>query len=566
MGVASTRPTWTSAWVIGVAAVLLLGDRPQAQQSAALALENMFERGAIFEDRNGDEVIDFVNARLVLGEAPTPAEIAAAANVAARLGFETMALELPLASDEDTDATVIAVGRRGVARAGLSAADVGLDELDAGEGLVRVVDIGGRPGLIVTGADEDGTRAAATLFAGRLPHVWDPKGPSLADALDDLHAFLEQEGVTPRELVVADIRAVDGGDAIERLTLTAHMERSGDVTRAEQALDRLIAEREQADADTQDAEQDEDEEDQDEDEEDDEEGPVLSYPGALIVRVELVADGASPVSVDLERVAGPEPGPLGARPGSGLKRNLDLSSVYANDGFFGDANSDLIPDRTDVVLVPFGEGIDGTIDLAARIGLEVTGLSVPLVRTPDEIDRPGSQPTLVLIGMSHPLIDDLVDDEKLTLPDLEPGQGLIQIVRPAFGTKSAVVITGGDAVGVRRAIRQVADRFPHVWERGKDRTTVDDIEDDVRKLLSGRSPAGQAATALYKLEKIAEELSERDLESVQVKVYVDKPAAGLARARAAHGRRSGPDFPARRGRREPRRPGGETDQRQRNAD
>ena len=518
MGVASKRPSWTSAWVIGVAVALLCGGRPQAQQPAALALENMFERGAIFEDRNDDEVIDFVHARLVVGQTPTPAEIAAAANVAARLGFETMALDVPLASDEDTDATVIAVGRRGVARAGLSTADVGLDTLEAGEGLVRVVDIDGRRGLIVAGADEDGTRAAATLFAGRLPHVWDPKGPSLADVLDDLREFLDQEGTAPREVVVADVRAVDGGDAIERLTLTAHMEASGDVTQAEQALDRLIAEREQVDADTQD--------DEEQDEEDDE-GPVLSYPGALVVRVELVADGASPVAVDLDRVAGPEPGPLGGRPGSGMKRNLDLSSVYANDGFLGDANSDLIPDRTDVVLVPFGEGIDGTIDLAARIGLEVTGLSVPLVRTPDEIDRPGSEPTLILIGTSHPLINDLIEDEKLTLPDLEPGQGLIQVVRPAFGTKTAVVITGGDAVGVRRAIQQVADRFPHVWERGKDRTTVDNIEDDVRKFLSGRSPAGQAATALYKLEQIADELSERDLESVEVKVYVDKPAAGL---------------------------------------
>ena len=76
-----------------------------------------------------------------------------------------------------------------------------------------------------------------------------------------------------------------------------------------------------------------------------------------------------------------------------MKRSLDLSSVYSSDGFLGDANSDLIPDRTDVVIVPSGAGIDGTIDLAARIGLEDTGLSIPLVSTVDEIDTPGTDPT-----------------------------------------------------------------------------------------------------------------------------------------------------------------------------
>ena len=102
-------------------------------------------------------------------------------------------------------------------------------------------------------------------------------------------------------------------------------------------------------------------------------------------------------------------------------------------------------------------------------------------------------------------------------------------MKPAFGSKGAVVITGGDAVGVARALAQVTERFPHVWARGKDRTTIDDIEVDLRRALSGRSPAGQAATALYKLEQIVGELSTRDLESVQVYVYVDRPAAGLDR-------------------------------------
>src|SRR5439155_21385627 len=100
-------------------------------------------------------------------------------------------------------------------------------------------------------------------------------------------------------------------------------------------------------------------------------------------------------------------------------------------------------------------------------------------------------------------------------------------VKKAFGEKSAVVVTGGDAAGVARAVGQLAERFPHIWARGKDRTTLDDVEDDLRKFVAGRSPAGQAAMALYKLDTLTEELRGKELSSAHVKVFVEKAADGF---------------------------------------
>ena len=505
------QSVWVGALVIGTASAALHAG--QAAPDAALTLETVFERGPVLQDRNGDAVVDFVNARFVIGDQATPAEVAAAAEVAARLGFETLAIDLPLSSSNDTDRTPIVLGQAGLASFGVQPGEVGIDGLESGEGLIAVAEIDGRAALIIAGADDAGTLAAARTFAGRLPQVWDPKGPSLTDVTEDVQVFLSEERASPMEVTVTTVLVAAGGNAIQRLDVEAQMRSSGDVRAAEQTLTRLVEERPETPASS----------------DEDTEAPTLSYPGAAVVRITLVADGTTATSIDLPRVLEPEEDARGARPGSGAKRSLDLSSVYATDGWLGDANSDLIPDRTDVLLVPAGDGIEGTIDLAARIGLETTGLSVPLVRTPEEIDNAGSLPTLILIGTDHPLIDELVDDEKLALPDLGPGEGLIQVVKPAFGSKGAVVITGGDAVGVARALAQVTERFPHVWARGKDRTTIDDIEVDLRRALSGRSPAGQAATALYKLEQIVGELSTRDLESVQVYVYVDRPAAGLDR-------------------------------------
>ncbi len=113
------------------------------------------------------------------------------------------------------------------------------------------------------------------------------------------------------------------------------------------------------------------------------------------------------------------------------------------------------------------------------------------------------------------------------MPPLAAGEGWIQVIPKAFGDKSAVVITGGDAPSVERALRQVSERFPNIWSRGKDRTTLDGIEDDVWGFLSGRSPAGQAATALYKLEQLAKELAYKELASAEVAVYVEKAEEGL---------------------------------------
>ncbi len=61
------------------------------------ALSDFFKTGVVLQDRNGDGAIDFVDARIVLPEQPSSAELAAASDIAARLGFETSAMNLPLA-------------------------------------------------------------------------------------------------------------------------------------------------------------------------------------------------------------------------------------------------------------------------------------------------------------------------------------------------------------------------------------------------------------------------------------------------------------------------------------
>ena len=167
-------------------------------------------------------------------------------------------------------------------------------------------------------------------------------------------------------------------------------------------------------------------------------------------------------------------------------------------------------------------GTKETLDLAARLGLEAAGMSVPIVRLPEEIEEPSDEPTLVLIG-DHPLLD----EETIPKIELERGEGVVRVVPNAFGPKSAVIVSGSDDAGTDRALEQIAEHFPNIWERGKDRTTIDDIETDLWRFFSGRSPAGQAAVALYKLDQLVAELNEEELARAKVTVSLEKPPAGF---------------------------------------
>ena len=124
-----------------------------------------------------------------MGEAPTPGETRAAAEIAARLGFETMALDLPLARGTAAEGVLVAIGRGGLAASGLASPGVDPTSLDADEGAVVVREADGRRWVLVLGGGDEGLVAAARMFAGalrtRVPcprRCWRPRATTCRDA------------------------------------------------------------------------------------------------------------------------------------------------------------------------------------------------------------------------------------------------------------------------------------------------------------------------------------------------------------------------------------------------
>ena len=491
-------------------------------QTAAGGLEEVYDAGFVLDDSNGDGHLDSVTARLALPSVPTDAEVAAAANVAARLGYETTALDLPLrryAGAASEVGPVIAIGAGSLSRlaARISDAELG-GELEPGRGTVALV--GGTPRTVVlAGGDDAGTRAAALVFAARLPHIWDPEGSTLGDVVNDVRVVLGAAGIEPDGLAVQRLLVEATQNGIDRLDVSVSVP-AGSASGAAAAL--MSARDEPAPP----VEAPTDPVDEPETEGAQETVPTLPrlrYVGLRLLRVEVTEPGSDSRLVWISNDTEPADAP-GGRAGGGSKDDLDLSNLFTNQGFFGDSDDNLIPDRVDVLLSAASDVSVASADLAGRLGLEAAGVTIPMAKEPDAIDSPADEPPLVLIGSTHPLIAELVDveDSDVELPELAPGQGWIKVVPEAFGDKTAVLVLGGDANGLDRALRQLAERLPHLWERGKDRSTVEDVEEALWRAVSSRSPAGQAATALYKLETIAARLDGLDLETAVVNVFVEK--------------------------------------------
>src|SRR5438093_799143 len=432
--------------------------RTAPADTAPSSLAEIFKPGIVFQDKNGDGVVDFVDARIALPDAPSAGELAAAANIAARLGYETTAMNLPVRLKPDTTDAVsptFFVGAKSLTAANVTLDAIGATGLKAGDGVVVAFTVSGKPAIAVLGGDDDGVNAAAVMLAGHLPLVWDQKGPAIDKVADDAKEFLGGKGVNVSSAAASAIYVRHNLDGAERVVVTLQMPNGGDLVKALVALNQFKA------TTSRDPKR------------------ALSYANVGSVQVRLRAPGSGGAFVDIPRVAPAEAAtasapPPARRPGGGAKENFDLSTFYANEGALADSDNNLIPDRVDVLLSAEGDGTSGVVDLAARLGLESTGVSLPIVKPAKAITSPDGEPILVLIGTSHPIVDQLIKNKKFEAPALRPGEGLIQLVRKAFGEKSALVVTGGDAAGVDRAVQQLAQKLPHIWQRGKDRTTLDE--------------------------------------------------------------------------------------------
>ncbi|HEY0876729.1 MAG TPA: M14 family metallopeptidase [Vicinamibacterales bacterium] len=483
-------------------------------------------------DTNGDGLADAVAARVILPAEPAAEEIEGAANLAARLGFETTGLSLPIvirATELGARTAVdvpILVGRENplVLKA---AAQLGIDlkTLKPGQGLIAAVraPLGGGDGLLLAGGDAAGTLAAANHLASRLPRAWGMSGVTLRMIDEQVAAYLKSRRIAADAAGVSSILVDSDRRGLAYVTVRAQVA-DGDVARAQRALADLDGAHRRG-----------------------MEPRTLNYSDIAETIVELrvgdrIAGRASVRRSGLNsRTLTPpiEPGELApdspgdrGRPAESAPRGpgkrFDLTDVYSLAGWFGDAYVDLIPDRTETTIL-LGDGSDtfGASHIAARIGLESTGVTFPLVKPAAKVRDASREPSPILVGRTNQLVEDLVKIGKTSFDDLKPGEGAVHVVPRAFGETTATVVAGADAAGSEAAAMYLGRRTPYVWETARGSLTLSEVAEDVSRFLSARSGAGQASLALNALDDIAADLKDKKVRSMEVKLFLEKADRGL---------------------------------------
>src|SRR5262249_13123463 len=501
---------------------------------------------SLTRDTNGDSLADAVAARVVVPASPALADVEVATNLAARLGYETTALTLPLVvRDADVAqpaeiAVPILVGRgnRFVQRL-VEAEAVAITSLKPGERLIAAVHspLGRGDGLVVAGGDDEGTLNAGVELAARLPRVWGMTGITLPAVEEQATRYLHSRGVNPSAAGITSMVVDSDKRGIARVTMRVSVA-DADVSRVAKLFEELEAAHRRG-----------------------QEPQTLNFTNLATTAIDVVAGGRVVAHADVSRtglnqrtltppidpdeLAPDSPGERGApaaTPGvaAGPVRNFDLTNAFSIDGWYGDAYTDLIPDRTDTTLILGSAGDSlGAAHIAARLGLETTGITLPLTRLADKVRAPEREPSPILVRRSNALVERLVKIGKAHVDDLRPGEGAVQIVPRAFGGATATVVAGSDAPGTEAAASYLARRAPYVWSNARGSTTLTDVALQANRFLQARTAAGQASQIDTELDAIIADVKDKPLDSIDVRLFVEQKDPALEQYVAAKLQRGG---------------------------
>lgn len=460
-----------------LAAPVLLAGPPQR---SPVGLEDLWAPGWILRDTNRDGHVDDVEAGVRVASA-RPVAGAVAVNLAHRMGFETMSLDLPLAGSRLT----FVVDERPEPGT-LALLGAGLPH--PGRGLVYLDMEADEPRLLLWG-DDDGLAAAGQVIAGRLPALAAPDGLSLAEAVDGLVSGLRALEVPVRHATAIGLTVRTDMIGLESLLVRLWIDSTdGAPDLAALELTPLVPE------------------------------------GIGEVRL-WFGPGQGPAHVVAASASSSLAEPPG-RPTGGGRRQFSLAQMYEPGGFLGDADGDRVPDRTDVLLSVAGDPPPSLIDLGARLGVEGAGIRLPLAIVPADANLSGPLP--LLVGDDHPAVQSMTQEGRLAAGPVA-GRGRLEVVPRSYDDENVALVARGDPVGLDALLAWTARVAPNLASPGLDRPRLADVEHDLWRFLTQRSPAGQAVGALYALEQLRAEVPP-DATDLVVEVAAEGASPGLEAA------------------------------------
>jgi hypothetical protein len=507
-------------------AVCLLAAATSAAAEIA-SLSQVFAPGKGVQDLDGDGLPERIELSIIVADNAGAAELALAADIAARANLESLAADYGLvrkaseAGKWGSLPTPILLGRDlAWAREAAREMKIDLDALGPDEGIVFVFSYRNQRGIVCAGGSTEALLRTGRAFFLRWPYLWEiwgrETGATFTSLESDLARFLSQEQVDLQRTIIREARyafppakeargaqkslAFNTGEIVD-LGIEVSFADADDYEKSLRALDLLRSQRRRGLR-----------------------SEVLSYPACARISFDLgygkrTARIVLPRSGSSRRLLTPafkEP-PRGAAE----ERDFDLSGLFTAKGLYGDLDQDGVLDAVETtVIIPAGFIARNLGALAAKLMLPAAGGSFPLVVLDSEVEAPKGLTAPVLVGLNT-LTQELVRTGRVKFPPLENAWGIVKTVPRAFGKSGALLIHALDTPGLEKTLDFMARSFPAFDDARPGRPAFRDVVRDFERLLRGEMGAAEAWFQ-RQLEKTAAELKDRELERFAVRLALPR--------------------------------------------
>jgi hypothetical protein len=486
-------------------------------------------------DTNNDLIPDDIAARFLIDKQAAAADIEAAAAVAARLGFETSAMDPSLCVSGWDEAkkkkiqwlitfTAVKTTANGKENCGIKVYR---------ENGIKVIEI--------FGETPEARRYAAINFFSRFPYTWDITGRETGESWDQVkHDILTQLPGDERENTSIRITAVHyqyekpledsmNKRRLERLGLSGTIQKKGEVEKVEVEvvvpgdtkntainLKNLITSHQRGESTN-----------------------ILNYAGVKHVEIHVLSgvDAKRREAITISRTAVPQRflNPS-TDPSFFMKKvtindtNADIAGFYSNNGIYKDTDGDGFSDRLVSRVIYDGTLPYKIINLAARVGLEECAVNLPFTIPADDLDmktiknleRP------VLIGIGNRFSDYLEKIGKARVPLLKQDEGFIQFC-PGFNPGGSYIISGSTADGENAALQYAAATLPFISANSTQAGAPvwEDLSREIELFFSRKSDAGIAAWGILQIDQQERAFCAQDLEQSEAKLFTMRQVKNL---------------------------------------
>jgi hypothetical protein len=510
------------------AILFVLALAASASWAQVTSLSHVFLLGKTLKDTDGDALADRIALCIVIPDSATAAELAAAADIASRANFDSLAQDLSGLVRRESDSgridrlenpILLGTNIRWLKDA-FRGGDLEAPPLGVNEGFVSVFTNKGQTGVFLVAGSEDALLQTARAFFLRWPYFWDiwgrEAGPTYAALERDIDQFLAAEGIHLQRTIIKSalyefppapkgpgtLRKLDfHGGEIKNLVAEINFTDEDDLSTAAKAFENLKLAHWRG-----------------------QKSEWLSYPGCARLTMNL-RFGKTRQEAVLPRLGYPkrmltasfkETAPLDDR-----EREFDLTRLFTTQGLYGDTDGDGIPDAFESqIVVPAAGTAKGIAALASRLVLNTAGATFPLVVLDKEIESKKPLAAPLLIGPTAQT-QELIRIGKFAPPALDNEFGLVSVIPKAFRKSSALAVLGGDAIGLEKTLGYLSRTFPYFDAFGSGQPQIGDVPGDLEKFLKGGKGAAEAYL-LPALGRALEDLKDKDLESLNVEIALPR--------------------------------------------